>query len=1617
MKTLLHKSFLAALFIFITAIGFAQKPNMRLQATNPDTQVSTVLDFTLLYGQVAHPVSFGVTSQQFPDFPAYSSQASDDFFVPEGEQWTVENMQIYGFYSEGGGPAQMVNVFFYLNNPETNSPGNLFLMIPQFFATSDPAGNLFFNFGTSPITLQTGHYWLSIQPIMAYTNFGQWFWAQQAAPTISQEFHWQNPEGGWGLPNTSTWQKASLINWGSPAMDWNLGFALYGTATNPFNYNFSLIVGDYHNPESWHDWIGGNGSTRLQVITDGQSSNVTGVDFFYSLDGAEWNLFYQDSDGTILAENTTTAGPQGDGWAGYFSHSIIPQQEMLLAFKAAVTFLDGTTAEQTHNIRFDPTPPSGIQINIEDFMIIQDNTILLEIEPGTCTDLSYCEVELVTKPEYFNKGVPHITQPTGTTCAPTAAAACLKWFGGAVTGGLSDAELIEALKAACKTDQGKSGTTPDDLAKGLREWIAAHGDGYTVRGPMPFDWKQMRNELERGQDVLSGIVWTGGGGHRMTFNSIKNTPEPDGKIRIDFMDPWTGQEEWGYVDPATGELTGFTGAGPGGTLGNIIIICPKETSPTPGTGTILPGSNPPAITIPVPSPGLYFLRINAVDSSGNASRIDLVVNKLTDLPTIEIIDEPQMHFSESIRLTGLHFGEPEPGACLLFSGIGFCSPEIWTYWADDQVFFNCPDITPGIFELQVQRNDGSLSNPVTIEVIPPEEISFLSPQGDERIMSEFIDIKAVMPVARSLVDSVRFYATPLGSTDRIYLGTDYDGTVTGAGTYVPIGEGDGWGFIWYPAFFDIFYSISAEGFCNNGMIFNGSVDVFYDVLPYHLKILDEESKMVGGKTPPEDTITIVATIDETVLDEIFAGMRPLGGFDFTRLLVHIDQNDVEAKDADNNDISNDICGPVAAAVCLDWLNKRAGGTGYQSIQDSIRKIASKAGTKAGSGTWDDKLTDAINVMLKKDPKIKNGKATRYDQPNRPYNKIAKNLRDSADVIIMIHQKLKDGTVVGHYVTVSSHHTEISYQGIGPDGIYGCVAVQKDYIDFMDPATGETTYKEAKWYNNPPTIADYKIGDQETDGEAWIESTIVVTGDESKRGRDNDYVWSSTITPNGTGKYVISVPCSEIPEGVFAFELTGTTAKASTVMEYAVVVNGQYEPFANFTANHTSGVSPLTVQFIDLSLPTDSIKTWNWDFGDGNVSVSKNPSNTFSIPGIYDVKLIVSDGNTTDTLVKQNYIEVTTPICHTLSLPAGWSGISSFIEPSNPDIPAMFASITEDLVVLYNFNTVFYPDGGILPEKPWDLQSGYVVKMTNNTSLSVCGSIIGSHVVSLKAGWNIMPVLSQENVDVALTFGSVEPVKAAKDIGGIGVYWKAYGVNTLQWMLPGKAYFVYTTSDVDVFLQGSSSSTKNEIEEVPIIFSPWNKISRTQESHVIVFPQALENGFNPGDVIGVFDALGVCCGATEYSINSSSLVVFGDDPYSETADGFENGEPFTFRLFRQETGEQFILNVKYESTTPSQGNFETNGLSVVKSAELFLINKSDESFYVRFELFPNPAKDKISVKTNAQDSSIEIINLSGELVFSAKLTDSDIDVSGFKPGIYFARLMNSKEPIVRKLVIE
>jgi PKD repeat protein len=71
--------------------------------------------------------------------------------------------------------------------------------------------------------------------------------------------------------------------------------------------------------------------------------------------------------------------------------------------------------------------------------------------------------------------------------------------------------------------------------------------------------------------------------------------------------------------------------------------------------------------------------------------------------------------------------------------------------------------------------------------------------------------------------------------------------------------------------------------------------------------------------------------------------------------------------------------------------------------------------------------------------------------------------------------------------------------------------------------------------------------------------------------------------------------------------------------------------------------PLFGTYADSSISIGQITTWAWDFGDGDVSSSQNPNNSYVLPGTYDLSLEVTDsyGCVSDTIFPQ-YVSIGGP---------------------------------------------------------------------------------------------------------------------------------------------------------------------------------------------------------------------------------------------------------------------------------------------------------------------------------------------------------------------------------------
>ncbi len=80
-----------------------------------------------------------------------------------------------------------------------------------------------------------------------------------------------------------------------------------------------------------------------------------------------------------------------------------------------------------------------------------------------------------------------------------------------------------------------------------------------------------------------------------------------------------------------------------------------------------------------------------------------------------------------------------------------------------------------------------------------------------------------------------------------------------------------------------------------------------------------------------------------------------------------------------------------------------------------------------------------------------------------------------------------------------------------------------------------------------------------------------------------------------------------------------------------------QPVASFTATPTAGCAPLIVQFTDNS--SGNPTSWNWDLGNGTISIKQNPTTTYFNAGTYIVKLTVSNAGGSDSITKTQFITI------------------------------------------------------------------------------------------------------------------------------------------------------------------------------------------------------------------------------------------------------------------------------------------------------------------------------------------------------------------------------------------
>ncbi|PLX10159.1 MAG: hypothetical protein C0598_10990 [Marinilabiliales bacterium] len=189
-------------------------------------------------------------------------------------------------------------------------------------------------------------------------------------------------------------------------------------------------------------------------------------------------------------------------------------------------------------------------------------------------------------------------------------------------------------------------------------------------------------------------------------------------------------------------------------------------------------------------------------------------------------------------------------------------------------------------------------------------------------------------------------------------------------------------------------------------------------------------------------------------------------------------------------------------------------------------------------------------------------------------------------------------------------------------------------DWLDPNnTGIEKLPGVSWQTIPPT-ANF-----EAENTTIVQGDTVFFTDLSDPGileREWTFESGNPSTSTEESPYVIYSDTGYFDVSIYVENADGTDTETKT--DY-IHVTPMDIPETDFTADHTVVPTNTIVHFTDMS--TNNPDAWEWTFENGSPGTSnaQNPQTRWSAEGNYNIKLIAYNLGGSDTLVKEQFINV------------------------------------------------------------------------------------------------------------------------------------------------------------------------------------------------------------------------------------------------------------------------------------------------------------------------------------------------------------------------------------------
>ncbi|MFC1887944.1 PKD domain-containing protein [Candidatus Cloacimonadota bacterium] len=516
--------------------------------------------------------------------------------------------------------------------------------------------------------------------------------------------------------------------------------------------------------------------------------------------------------------------------------------------------------------------------------------------------------------------------------------------------------------------------------------------------------------------------------------------------------------------------------------------------------------------------------------------------------------------------------------------------------------------------------------------------------------------------------------------------------------------------------------------------------------------------------------------------------------------------------------------------------------------------------------------------------------------------------------------------------------------------------------------------------------------------------------------------------------------------------------------------------ANFAANSQTGPPALGIQFTsNATSPNGEVLTWEWDFdGDGEYdSTEENPYYTYTVPGVYDVTLRVTDSEGEAETTLTEYITV--------------------LEPSD-----VFGEITGVWSPTYGPYTI---TGDVLinSESILQIEPGTEVMVEEGFQIEINGNM------NINAGWDEPVVLSSETSWAGLKFMDTTADVLIKGVEISNVLGTAFHIENSgcvhiedSWIINnnctsnvGTAFEIKYSGDIvlerNIIANNGNSSLTGGISVVgsnPLIRnnlivnngSPGalaGALSFKENSYPVVYNNTIANNISSGCTVFMFnsqaDIMNCIISSDSYifttvgnlpnvsytcisggyngvgNIDADPIFVNPSEGNGPEFNGYEAewylaagstcidaGNPEAeYNDVEDPSNPGYALYPAMGMLTNDMGAFGGNGMFEYVGSEDELI---DIDTFSSMKAYPNPfnPETNIALNLNADDAkypvNLSIYNIKGQLVktlitnsvvntgTSIKWDGKDNNGSSISTGVYFVRLETASNFVSSKIVL-